>query len=76
MHASHLPLKVWFTALHILTSHSNGVSALQLQAQLGLGGYESAWLMLQKLRRAMVMRPANGRPTHGLRAPTSGEVRA
>jgi len=54
MHASHLPLKVWFTALHILTSHSNGVSALQLQAQFGLGGYEGAWLMLQKLRRAMV----------------------
>lgn len=54
MHASHLPLKVWFTAIHIVTSHSNGVSALQLQAQLGLGSYKSAWLLLQKLRRAMV----------------------
>jgi hypothetical protein len=54
MHASHLPLKVWFTAIHILTSHSNGVSALQLQAQLGLGSYKSGWLLLQKLRRAMV----------------------
>jgi len=54
LHGSHLPLKVWFTAIHILTSHSNGISALQLQAQLGLGSYKSAWLMLQKLRRAMV----------------------
>ncbi len=54
MHASHLPLKVWFTAIHIVTSHSDGVSALQLQAQLGLGSYKSAWLLLQKLRRAMV----------------------
>lgn len=54
MHASHLPLKVWFTAIHIVTSHSNGVSALQLQAQLGLGSYKSGWLLLQKLRRAMV----------------------
>lgn len=54
MHASHLPLKVWFTAVHIVTSHSNGISALQLQAQLGLGSYKSAWLLLQKLRRAMV----------------------
>ena len=30
------------------------MSALQLQAQLGLGSYKSAWLLLHKLRRAMV----------------------
>ena len=54
MHGSHMPLKTWFTAAHIVTSHSNGISALQLQAQLGLGSYKSAWLLLQKLRRAMV----------------------
>ena len=41
-------------AVHIVTSHSNGISALQLQAQLGLGSYKSAWLLLHKLRRAMV----------------------
>ncbi len=40
--------------VHIVTSHSNGISALQLQAQLGLGSYKSAWLLLHKLRRAMV----------------------
>ena len=54
MHRSHLPLKTWFMAVHIVTSHSNGISALQLQAQLGLGSYKSAWLLLRKLRRAMV----------------------
>lgn len=54
MHRSHLPLKTWFAAIHIVTSHSNGISALQLQAQLGLGSYKTAWLLLQKLRRAMV----------------------
>ena len=53
-HVSEPWYKVWFTALHIVTSHSNGISALQLQAQLGLGSCKSAWLMLQKLRRAMV----------------------
>ena len=53
-HGSHLPLKTWFMAVHIVTSHSNGISALQLQAQLGLGSYKSAWLLLHKLRRAMV----------------------
>ncbi len=46
--------ETWFTAIHIVTSHSNGISALQLQAQLGLGSYKSAWLLLTKLRRAMV----------------------
>ena len=30
------------------------MSALQLQAQLGLGSYKTAWLLLQKLRRSMV----------------------
>ena len=54
MHRSHLPLKTWFTAIHMVTSHSNGISALQLQAQLGLGSYKTAWLLLHKLRRAMV----------------------
>ena len=34
MHRSHLPLKTWLMAVHIVTSHSNGISALQLQAQL------------------------------------------
>ncbi len=50
----HLPLKTWFLAAHIVASHSNGISALQLQAQLGLGSYKTAWLLLHKLRRAMV----------------------
>jgi len=54
MHRSHLPLKTWFVAAHIVTSHSNGISALQLQAQLGLGSYKTAWFLLQRLRRAMV----------------------
>jgi len=54
LHRSKLPLTLWFMAIHLVTSHSNGISALQLQAQLGLGSYKTAWLMLQKLRRAMV----------------------
>ena len=54
MHRSKLPLTVWFTAMHLLSSHSNGISALQLQAQIGLRSYKSAWLLLHKLRRAMV----------------------
>lgn len=47
-------LRLWFMAAHIVTRPSNGISALQLPAQLGLGGYKTAWLLLQKLRRAMI----------------------
>ena len=54
MHASKLPLTVWFWAAYLMATHSNGMSALQLQKQLGLGSYKSAWLLCAKLRRAMV----------------------
>jgi hypothetical protein len=54
MHAAKLPLTVWFWAAYLMATHSNGIAALQLQAQLGLGSYKSAWLMCAKLRRAMV----------------------
>ena len=37
-----------------MATHSNGISALQLQKQLALGSYKSAWLLCAKLRRAMV----------------------
>ncbi len=64
MHRSHLPLKVWFTAAWLVATHKNGMSARQLWLQLGLGSYKSAWLLLQKLRTAMV---APGRsPLDGL----------
>jgi len=54
MHRSKLPLTTWFMAAHLVSSHSNGISAMQLQGQLGLGSYKTAWLVLHKLRRAMV----------------------
>src|SRR5215213_2966908 len=54
MHRSHLPLRVWFTAAWLVATHRNGMSARQLWLQLGLGSYKSAWLLLRKLRAAMV----------------------
>jgi transposase-like protein len=47
---------MWFLAMWFVTSQKNGVSALGLQRELGLGSYETAWTWLHKLRRAM-MRP-------------------
>lgn len=54
MHGTHLPLRTWFLAAHLITTHSNGISALQLQAKLGVGSYKSAWFLLHRLRKAMV----------------------
>src|SRR5436190_204927 len=54
LHRSHLPLKLWFLAAWLVATHRNGISARQLWSQLGLGSYKTAWLLLRKLRRAMV----------------------
>lgn len=60
LHGSKVPLHAWFWAAYLVTTHTPGFSALQLQRQLGLNRYETAWAMLQKLRRAMV-RPERDR---------------
>jgi hypothetical protein len=54
LHGSHLSLRTWFLAAWLVATHKNGMSARQLWLQLGLGSYKSAWLLLRKLRRAMV----------------------
>jgi transposase-like protein/predicted RNA-binding Zn-ribbon protein involved in translation (DUF1610 family) len=54
MHGTRTPLRVWFWAAYLVATHHPGISAKQLQRQLGLSRYETAWLILQRLRRAMV----------------------
>jgi hypothetical protein len=54
LHGSHLGLRTWFLAAWLVATHRNGISARQLWLQLGLGSYKTAWLLLRKLRRAMV----------------------
>jgi transposase-like protein len=49
-----MPLTQWFWAAYLVTTQTPGLSALQLQRQLGIRTYETAWTMLHKLRRAMV----------------------
>ena len=54
MHRSHLPLRHWFWAAYLMGTMTPGISALQLQRQLGIGSYESALYLCRRLRRAMV----------------------
>jgi ISXO2-like transposase domain/Transposase zinc-ribbon domain len=64
MHHSKLPLTIWFWAAYLMATHSNGISALQLQHQLALGSYKTAWLLCAKLRASMVAPERN--PLDGL----------
>ena len=48
------PLRVWFWAAYLMTTDKRGVSALLLQRQFALRWYETSWMILHKLRRAMV----------------------
>jgi transposase-like protein len=65
LHNSKTPLTTWFWAAYLMTTDKRGLSALLLQSQLGINRYETAWMMLHKLRRAMV---------NSTRQPLSGEV--
>ncbi len=54
LHNTKTPLTVWFWAAYLMTTDKRGVSAVLLQRQLDLSRYETAWMLLHKLRRAMV----------------------
>jgi transposase-like protein len=60
MEASHIPIRTWLMAFAIICSSKKGVSALQLQRQLGLGSYRSAWHMAHRIRHAMSQEPLAG----------------
>jgi len=65
LHNTKTPLTTWFWAAYLTVTDKRGISALLLQRQLGLRRYETAWMLLHKLRRAMV---------NAAREPLYGEV--
>src|SRR5205814_1926190 len=60
MHDSHLPIRIWMMAFSIMCSARKGVSALQLQRQLGFGSYKTAWHLCHRIRHAMRQEPLKG----------------
>jgi len=54
LHGTRTALTLWFWAAYLVTTHTPGMSAVQLRRQLGMARYETAWTLLHKLRRAMV----------------------
>jgi len=52
-HDTHLPLIVWFQAIALILNAKKGISAKQLQRDLGIGGYKTAWYLNHRIREAM-----------------------
>lgn len=63
---SKIPLHKWVLGTHLMAASKKGISAAQLQRQLGLGSYRTAWFMAHRIREAMNMdTPGAGRPPMG-----------
>lgn len=54
---SKIALHKWLLAFHLMCSSKKGISALQLQRELELGSYRSAWFMCHRIRWAMTQSP-------------------
>lgn len=52
-HDSHLPLTKWFLAVALFINAKKSLSALQLQRDLGIGSYRTAWYLAHRIRKAM-----------------------
>jgi transposase-like protein len=47
-------LAKWFLAIYLVTASKGGISAMELQRQMGFGSYQTAWSWLHKIRKAMI----------------------
>lgn len=54
MERTHTPICTWFWGAYLVSTQTQGMSAVQFQRQLGLTRYETAFQMLHKLRAGMV----------------------
>ncbi len=48
------PLRDWFKVTHLMLTSKKGISALQLQRQMGFGSYKTAHGMCHKIRAALI----------------------
>jgi len=57
LESSHISIRDWVIAFHLMCSSKKGISALQLKRNLGLGSYESAWFLEHRIRHSMEENP-------------------
>lgn len=53
MESSHLPLTKWALAFTKMAASKKGISAKQMQRELNLGSYRTAWFVCMRVREAM-----------------------
>jgi hypothetical protein len=53
MESSKLPFHQWYFAMYMMTMTKKGMSALEMQRQLGRKRYEPVWAMMHKIRSTM-----------------------
>jgi len=53
MEHSNLPFRKWYLAMAFMSFSKKGLSASELQRQLGHSRYESIWYMMHRIRKAM-----------------------
>ncbi|HXS06180.1 MAG TPA: IS1595 family transposase [Rhizomicrobium sp.] len=46
-------LRDWFRVIHLMLTGKKGISALQVQRQLGFGSYRTAWYMCHRVRAGL-----------------------
>ena len=64
MQDTKLKLRTWLAAMWLFATQKDGISAMSLRDNLGISSYRSAWLLLHKLRVAMVR--ADREPLSGM----------
>jgi transposase-like protein len=60
MESSHIPMRLWLMAFTIMCSAKKGISALQMQRQLEIGSYRTAWFLCHRIREAKKREPLAG----------------
>jgi len=53
LEASKLPYHYWIYAIFLMVNTKKGISALEMQRQLGHKRYEPIWAMMHKIRQSM-----------------------
>lgn len=58
MQSSNLPFYKWYLAMAFMSFSKKGLSACELQRQLGHKNYDTVWSLMQRIRKAMGERDA------------------
>ena len=60
---SKMPLLIWLKAICFITQGKRGISALELQASLEMKFYGTTWVLLHKIRNALMQRDDEYKPS-------------